>query len=1226
MKNLFLTLLSFVLCFNLINAQSWQKIYGSSKFERVGDLRVTSDGGAIMVGTRGDDSYSDTSEIILTRVDKDGLPLWSKQYTAAAENFGWSVELASDGGFLIGGNAPIDGPRYLILMKTDAEGNLLWSRKVTGFAGVSDIRSTPDNGFVILSQTTDGFGFRNLLFLKVDQAGTLLWSKIIGHTENNAEVNLEIGNDGSILAVGSTNVNVGYDVSFIKLSPAGDVVFSKRYEMPVANLSSASAIRQNPSGYLVAGYAYSNSFADYNMQLMQLDISGNILWTKEYGAAGDERAYDLHLVPGGEILLVGEQHLNSSHYTTLVRLDGSGKIVSSYGFNNDASDQNDNPRSKFNNGNLYLANHLVSPLGFGKQDFMLMKYAADRTNSCRKSITLSQMNVTMNQFNVEVNTMKGPVPTSVDITSSSNSIKYNALCPTIKTGSISALVLVSGQQISVPYSVVGTFFSGNIFTAELSDENGNFSNPITIGSRTSTSSGTITATIPADAVYGSRYRIRVVGSNPYAAGTDNGHNIVILAADNFIAAGSSWKYLDNGSNQGDVWQEISFNDSGWKTGNAELGYGDGDEATRVSFGPSSTNKYITTYFRKTFSVADADKYTTLNLEVLRDDGVVVYLNGHEIYRNNMPSGAITFTTRASVAIDGSGEKSYHKSSIPSSLLVDGTNVVAVEIHQNNPSSSDISFNLKLSGSNNPTCVAEGKILREVWIDVPGDNVYNIPVHTSPETIEYKSVFQGPTNVSDNYGARYRGYICAPITGYYTFYISSDDDSELYLSTDRNPDNKTLIAHVYGYTKPLEWYKYSSQKGQVLLAAGESYYIEALHKEQTGGDNFAVGWKMPDGKYERPIGGNRLSPLIVNNGPSVAITSPKTGDSFKYESTITIQASASDADGTITKVEFYERGSKIGEDSTAPYEISYGPLHSGYYSVIAVAYDDDGRKSNSENVYFNVRERDELIREYSYWNYLDNGSNQGTAWRNLTFDDSSWKMGQTELGYGDGDEVTTVSYGPSATNKYITTYFRRKFFAENVSSMAGVDLQMRRDDGAVVYLNGVEVFRTNMPGGEINYTTTASSTIDGSEETNLVSANISPSFLIEGENVIAVEIHQRSPSSSDITFMLILRSLHPSTRLASDSTAKLTNTEFFSLVYPNPNTGQFWIEARGITNPLTKMEIVNLLGEVVYRETFKSEGKILRRNISAPLKSVTGIYFVKVSNGDKVWTEKIIITK
>ena len=111
-----------------------------------------------------------------------------------------------------------------------------------------------------------------------------------------------------------------------------------------------------------------------------------------------------------------------------------------------------------------------------------------------------------------------------------------------------------------------------------------------------------------------------------------------------INKGSTWKYLDNGSNQGTAWTGVAFDDSSWASGPAELGYGDGDEDTTVdcsAVANCNTNNYITTYFRKTFNVPDKSIYSGLNLSLLRDDGAVVYLNGTEIWRNNMPTGAVS---------------------------------------------------------------------------------------------------------------------------------------------------------------------------------------------------------------------------------------------------------------------------------------------------------------------------------------------------------------------------------------------------------------------------------------------------------------------------------------------------------------------------------------------------------------------------------------------------------
>src|SRR5436189_3817 len=71
-----------------------------------------------------------------------------------------------------------------------------------------------------------------------------------------------------------------------------------------------------------------------------------------------------------------------------------------------------------------------------------------------------------------------------------------------------------------------------------------------------------------------------------------------------VPAGSVWRYLDNGSDQGAAWRLPGFNDAGWASGLAQLGYGDGDEATVVGYGGNASAKYITTYFRRTFSVTN----------------------------------------------------------------------------------------------------------------------------------------------------------------------------------------------------------------------------------------------------------------------------------------------------------------------------------------------------------------------------------------------------------------------------------------------------------------------------------------------------------------------------------------------------------------------------------------------------------------------------------------------
>ena len=161
----------------------------------------------------------------------------------------------------------------------------------------------------------------------------------------------------------------------------------------------------------------------------------------------------------------------------------------------------------------------------------------------------------------------------------------------------------------------------------------------------------------------------------------------------------------------------------------------------------------------------------------------------------------------------------------------------------------------------------------------------------------------------------------------------------------------------------------------------------------------------------------------------------------------------------------------------------------------------------------------LVPSGALWRYLDDGSDQGTAWREFAFDDSAWAEGPAELGYGDGDEETVVQSGPADAH-FTTSYFRHGF---EVASPASQDLvlALRRDDGAVVYLNGTEVFRTNMPAGEIDSLTLASSNASSSGEDDYQSATLNPCLLVAGENVLAVEVHQASPTSADVSFDLSL---------------------------------------------------------------------------------------------------------
>jgi len=167
-----------------------------------------------------------------------------------------------------------------------------------------------------------------------------------------------------------------------------------------------------------------------------------------------------------------------------------------------------------------------------------------------------------------------------------------------------------------------------------------------------------------------------------------------------VALGSEWAYHDKGVLV-PGWLQPGFNDSAWSRGRAKLGYGDPDTVTTVSFGPNSASKYITTWFRHRFEVADRKSLVAATLGVIRDDGAVVYLNGVEVFRSNMPAGAINASTRASSTVGGADENRLYETDLDPSRLLEGTNVLAVEVHQVDPTSSDLGFDLQLTALRQP---------------------------------------------------------------------------------------------------------------------------------------------------------------------------------------------------------------------------------------------------------------------------------------------------------------------------------------------------------------------------------------------------------------------------------------------------------------------------------------------------------------------------------------------
>jgi PQQ-dependent dehydrogenase (s-GDH family) len=186
-----------------------------------------------------------------------------------------------------------------------------------------------------------------------------------------------------------------------------------------------------------------------------------------------------------------------------------------------------------------------------------------------------------------------------------------------------------------------------------------------------------------------------------------------------------------------------------------------------------------------------------------------------------------------------------------------------------------------------------------------------------------------------------GYICPPATGNYTFWIASDDNSELWLSTSQNPSGRTRIAYHTQWTNSREWNKYSTQKSAIIpLTAGQLYYVEALAKDGTQGDNLAVGWAKPGQATTIPsevIPGTQLVRTIPDTEPP---TIPTSLSALNISQTSFILSWVSSTDNTaVTGYDIYRNGTKI--NSTVVNSTSYtvtGLAAGTSYSMTVLAKD------------------------------------------------------------------------------------------------------------------------------------------------------------------------------------------------------------------------------------------------------------------------------------------------
>ena len=525
--------------------------------------------------------------------------------------------------------------------------------------------------------------------------------------------------------------------------------------------------------------------------------------------------------------------------------------------------------------------------------------------------------------------------------------------------------------------------------------------------------------------------------------------------DILVPLGDTWNYLDTGVDPGATWMDASFDDAAWLSGAAELGYGD-SQATVVSYGSDSADKHITTWFRRRFSVTGVSEISRLKLSVKRDDGVRVFLNGSEIARDNLTLGTVSSGTEAWNDVSSTYEGVLLYFAVDPALLVEGENAIAAEIHQEDATSSDLSFDLELSASRNLG------VATPTWAVAPAGADVSLT-----------------------------GEFSASSPGIYTVTAISGGLNATALISVAS-DNEVSIAALDGFL----WENGTATSSVKVTRIGS--IEEALEVSLVVSGNASSGVDFSGVPESVIIPAGQAS---VDFGVSVIDDSIREG-----REAIFVMPVATDL--------FAVRSERVAsimiiDDELAVVEVP----DAGVDMTVAV--------NTTMNLAGLIQSREQFVESGDYWKFDDQGFAPTIGWKGLPYADGDWQVGLAKFGYGDNDETTTVSYGGVDNQKQITTYFRRRFYLNDPADYSALTTSLLVDDGAVIYLNGNEVERINIDSGTVTYSTPAKDSVGGDDEETFFDWFLDPADLVAGENVIAVEVHQRSQTSSDLGFDLTL---------------------------------------------------------------------------------------------------------
>jgi hypothetical protein len=286
----------------------WVKTFGGSEDDWGYSVQQTSDGGFILVGwtwSFGAGGF----DVWLIKTDADGNKLWDRTFGGRGSDYGYSVQQTRDGGFIIVGDTASFGAGWadVWLIKTDANGNKQWDRTFggSGLDSGSSVQQTSDGGFIIVGDTASfGAGGFDVWLIKTDADGNKLWDRTFGGGGSDWGSSVQQTSDGGFILVGYTTSFGAGDVWLIKTDADGNKLWDRTFGGGGSDWGS-SVQQTSDGGFILVGYTASFGAGGFDVWLIKTDADGNKLWDRTFGGGGSDWGSSVQQTSDGGFILVG---------------------------------------------------------------------------------------------------------------------------------------------------------------------------------------------------------------------------------------------------------------------------------------------------------------------------------------------------------------------------------------------------------------------------------------------------------------------------------------------------------------------------------------------------------------------------------------------------------------------------------------------------------------------------------------------------------------------------------------------------------------------------------------------------------------------------------------------------------------------------------------------------------------------------------------------------------